>query len=88
MVPTRRHFHARNSYSNCGGRERDMVHSLTPEHLSIGGGLSPTGSTNVRLLRSQTEIQTDPLPFATGDAMIARVGESLVVLDFMHLFLR
>jgi hypothetical protein len=51
MVPTRRHFHARNSYSNCGGRERDMVHSLTPEHLSIGGGLSSTGSTrNVRLM--------------------------------------
>ncbi len=37
MVPTRRHFYARNSYSNCGGRKRDMVHSLTLEHLSIGG---------------------------------------------------
>jgi hypothetical protein len=30
-VPARRHCHARNSYSNRGGGERDLVHPLTPE---------------------------------------------------------
>jgi len=34
MVPARRNSHARDSYSNCGDGERDMVHSLTPERLS------------------------------------------------------
>jgi len=33
-VPARRHCHARNSYSNCGGGERDLVHSLTPEAMA------------------------------------------------------
>jgi hypothetical protein len=38
VVPARRHSHARNSFGNCGGNERDIVHTLTPEHLAIGGG--------------------------------------------------
>jgi hypothetical protein len=28
------HCHARNSYSNCGSGERDLVHSLTPEAMA------------------------------------------------------
>jgi hypothetical protein len=36
--PAWRHYYARDSYSNCGGGERDMVLTLTPEHLAIGNG--------------------------------------------------
>jgi hypothetical protein len=39
VVPARRQPHARNSYSNSGGGDREMVHSLTPEHLALGNGL-------------------------------------------------
>ena len=34
MVPARHNSHARDSYSNCGDGERDMVRSLTPEQLA------------------------------------------------------
>jgi hypothetical protein len=37
--PARRQSHTRDSCSNCGSGERDMVLTLTPEHLAVGNDL-------------------------------------------------
>ena len=39
VVPARHHSYYWNSYGNCGGGDRKMVHSLTPEHLAVGHGV-------------------------------------------------
>jgi hypothetical protein len=39
VVPARRHRYDWNSYGNCGGGDREMVHSLTPEHLALSNGV-------------------------------------------------
>jgi len=43
VVPARRHCYYWNSYGNCGGGDRKMVHSLTPEHLAIANGVILNG---------------------------------------------
>jgi hypothetical protein len=44
VIPARRHSHARDSYSNCGAGERDMVLTLAPEHLARSNGLVLDGA--------------------------------------------
>jgi hypothetical protein len=52
VVPARRHRYDRNSYGNCGGGDREMVHSLTPEHLALGNGLVFDGLNQTRVIVS------------------------------------
>ena len=37
-------------YSSCGGGERDMVHSLTLEHLALGNGRILDGLDQARVI--------------------------------------
>ena len=50
MVPARRHSHTRDSYSNRGGGERDMVRSLTHEPLALGIGRILDGLDQARVI--------------------------------------